>query len=143
MHRRSTKRTRPTTRFLAGLGAVLPFLIAVPATMAGDQPAAPYTPSDREAFLAGTSKDCRGCDLRNAKLKRRDLRGVDLTGADLTGAVLHRAQPLVDHHGLGAAAADPAPDGTVAANERLGPRLRRRRPFTPDDGGEGKRLALP
>src|ERR1700735_5793378 len=47
---------------------------------------------ERQAFLAGTSKDCPGCDLRDAKLKRRDLSGADLTGADLTDAVLHAAR---------------------------------------------------
>ncbi len=51
---------------------------------------APADPA--EAFLAGVSRDCPGCDLAGANLKRRDLAGADLTGADLTGAVLHRAR---------------------------------------------------
>ena len=44
-----------------------------------------------EAFLAGTSKDCRGCNLANAKLKRRNLAGADLSGANLAGASFHRS----------------------------------------------------
>ena len=40
---------------------------------------------DRDAFLAGATKDCPGCDLHNAGLKRRDLTGANLAGADLTG----------------------------------------------------------
>jgi hypothetical protein len=91
MHRRLTVWTS-LTRFLVGFGTSLALLIAVPAVMAEDQPAGPNTPSDREAFLAGTVKDCPGCDLREAKLKRRNLSGADLSGADLSGAVLHRAK---------------------------------------------------
>jgi uncharacterized protein YjbI with pentapeptide repeats len=50
-------------------------------------------PTDpREAFLAGFSNDCPGCDLAGADLKRRDLAGADLSGADLSGATLHRAK---------------------------------------------------
>jgi hypothetical protein len=60
MHRRSTVWTSPTTRFLVGFGASLALLIAVPPAMAEDQPAGPNITSDREAFLAGTVKDCRG-----------------------------------------------------------------------------------
>ncbi len=50
-------------------------------------------PADqREAFLAGATIDCPGCDLVGADLKRRDLAGADLSGANLSGAVLHRAK---------------------------------------------------
>jgi len=45
---------------------------------------------DRAAFLAGTVKDCRGCDLRGASLDRRDLAGADLSGANLRGATFSR-----------------------------------------------------
>ncbi|MSO71136.1 MAG: pentapeptide repeat-containing protein [Alphaproteobacteria bacterium] len=45
----------------------------------------------REAFLAGATRECPGCDLANADLRRRDLSGADLRGANLAGAVLHRA----------------------------------------------------
>src|SRR5882724_1767007 len=44
-----------------------------------------------EAFLAGTSKDCAGCNLAGAKLKRRNLAGADLSGANLVGATFHRS----------------------------------------------------
>lgn len=44
----------------------------------------------REAFLAGATKDCPGCDLVGADLRRRDLTGADLSGADLSRATLHR-----------------------------------------------------
>ena len=44
-----------------------------------------------EAFLAGTSKDCPGCNLAGAKLKRRNLAGADLSGANLAGASFHRS----------------------------------------------------
>ena len=44
-----------------------------------------------EAFLAGTSKDCPGCNLAGAMLKRRNLTGADLSGANLTGATFHRS----------------------------------------------------
>jgi len=75
MHRRSARRTRLNACFLVGVGYALVFLFAVATAMAGDRAAAPDTQGDREAFLAGTGKDCRGCDLREAKLKRRDLSG--------------------------------------------------------------------
>ena len=45
---------------------------------------------DRAAFLAGTAKDCPGCDLRGASLDRRDLAGADLSGANLRGATFSR-----------------------------------------------------
>lgn len=44
-----------------------------------------------EAFLAGFTIDCPGCDLSGANLKGRNLAGADLTGANLSGATLHRA----------------------------------------------------
>src|SRR5262249_40362150 len=100
MHRRSADRTRRTACLLVWVGSALVFLCAVAAPKAANLPTAPYTPPDREAFVAGIRKDCRGCDLREAKLKRRDLSGADLTGADLTGAVLHRAKLInarLDH----------------------------------------------
>ncbi len=60
---------------------------AVPAP-AAETPTPPTDP--REAFLAGFSIDCPGCDLAGADLKRRDLAGANLSGADLSGATLHR-----------------------------------------------------
>ena len=60
--------------------------------MADDVPSDVINSPARQAFLAGTSKDCPGCDLRGVSLKRRDLSGADLTGADLTDAVLHAAR---------------------------------------------------
>ena len=68
MHRRSGSRTRLNACFLVGVGSALVFLFTVATAIAGDQPAAPDAQGDREAFLAGTGKDCRGCDLREAKL---------------------------------------------------------------------------
>lgn len=50
----------------------------------------PLLPNPREAFLAGHSIDCPGCDLGGADLRRRDLSGADLSGANLEEAVLHR-----------------------------------------------------
>jgi len=47
--------------------------------------------SPREAFLAGASIDCPGCDLVGVDLRYRDLEGGNLSGADLEGAILHRA----------------------------------------------------
>jgi Pentapeptide repeats (8 copies) len=44
-----------------------------------------------EAFLAGTTKDCPGCNLAGAKLKRRNLADADLSGANLAGASFHRS----------------------------------------------------
>ena len=52
----------------------------------------PKNSPQRQAFLAGSTKDCPGCDLRGVRLKRRDLSGADLTGADLSDAVLHAAK---------------------------------------------------
>ena len=54
-------------------------------------PALSQAIGDREAFLAGTTKDCPGCDLAGVRMKGRDLSGANLAGADLTRAVLHRA----------------------------------------------------
>ena len=42
-------------------------------------------------FLAGLTKSCVGCALKEADLRYRDLTGADLSGADLEGALLHRA----------------------------------------------------
>ena len=42
-------------------------------------------------LIAGTVKQCRGCDLHGANFKKADLAGVDLTGANLTDATFHRA----------------------------------------------------
>jgi uncharacterized protein YjbI with pentapeptide repeats len=46
---------------------------------------------DAEAFLAGKTKDCPGCNLAGAQLKRRNLGGANLSGANLAGASFHRA----------------------------------------------------
>ena len=53
MHRRTTNRTTPVPSSFVGVGAALLLLFAAGATIAGDQPAGPSTPPDREAFLAG------------------------------------------------------------------------------------------
>ena len=45
---------------------------------------------DRDAFLAGQSIKCPGCDLSGANLDRRDLTGADLSGANLRGATFSR-----------------------------------------------------
>src|SRR5205823_911975 len=104
-------RHRTTTALLlscaVGLLAALPLPFAVAPAGAEDQQAGPAPAAavngDRDAFLAGTTKDCPGCDLRQAKLKRRDLSNANLTGANLTGAVLHRAKlarAKLDHANL-------------------------------------------
>ncbi len=54
-------------------------------------PEEPVSSSPQEAFLAGATVDCPGCDLAAADLRRRDLTGANLSGANLKGAVLHRA----------------------------------------------------
>ena len=81
---------------VVALLVTLPFPFAVTLVSAEDQQAGPAPAAadkgDRDAFLAGTTKDCPGCDLRQAKLKRRDLSNANLTGANLAGAVLHRAK---------------------------------------------------
>src|SRR5215471_19877016 len=92
MHPRTTTRATSPIRVLLGLGAAPVLLYAAVVGTVADQPAPPTSASDRDAFLAGTGKDCPGCDLREAKLKRRDLSDADLTGADLSSAVLHRAK---------------------------------------------------
>jgi uncharacterized protein YjbI with pentapeptide repeats len=46
---------------------------------------------NREAFLAGKTNDCPGCNLDGVSLKYRDLQGANLAGADLDGVNLHRA----------------------------------------------------
>ena len=45
----------------------------------------------REAFLAGQTPDCPGCNLVDADLRRRNLTNANLSGANLERAVLHRA----------------------------------------------------
>lgn len=45
----------------------------------------------RDAFLAGTTNDCAGCDLAGVDLRRRDLRNANLAGAVLSFSMLHRA----------------------------------------------------
>ena len=50
--------------------------------------AATAAAQDRDAFLAGHTINCHGCDLGGAKLDRRDLTGADLSGANLRGARL-------------------------------------------------------
>jgi uncharacterized protein YjbI with pentapeptide repeats len=62
---------------------------AVAEAMSPDDAAIPTDPV--EAFLAGATRDCPGCDLPGADLRRRDLAGADLAGANLSGARLHRA----------------------------------------------------
>ena len=52
---------------------------------------AAWAQGDVDAFLAGTTSDCPGCDLSGARLKRRDLSNANLAGADLSEAVLHLA----------------------------------------------------
>src|SRR6476646_1145575 len=92
MHRRTITQVGPTSRSGVEVLAALWLLGAAAAAFAGEEQPQAAVPPDREAFLAGTRNDCRGCDLREARLKRRDLSGADLTGADLTGAVMHRAK---------------------------------------------------
>src|SRR2546421_13102739 len=46
---------------------------------------------DAAAFLAGTAKDCPGCNLAGASLKRRNLAGANLAGANLAGPSFHRS----------------------------------------------------
>src|SRR5690348_14970458 len=53
--------------------------------------AAPSFAGEVEDLIAGTLKECRGCDLQGANFKKADLAGVDLTGANLTDATFHRA----------------------------------------------------
>ena len=72
-------------------GGTLALLCSITA-MTDDVPRDAKDSPERQAFLAGASKDCPGCDLRGVSLKRRDLSGADLTGADLTDAVLHAAR---------------------------------------------------
>src|SRR5258705_12124098 len=45
---------------------------------------------DREAFLAGQTINCPGCDLNGASLDRRDLTVADLSGADLRRTTFSR-----------------------------------------------------
>src|SRR4051812_40832109 len=79
------------SRSFRRFGAALVVLFAATA-MAQELPSDVVDSPQRRAFLAGTTKDCPGCDLREVSLKRRDLGGADLTGADLSGATLHAAR---------------------------------------------------
>lgn len=45
-----------------------------------------------QAFLAGNSLDCEGCDLSGTDLRWRDLSNARLKGANLSSAVLHRSK---------------------------------------------------
>lgn len=67
--------------------------VAPPVGPAAPPPASPAvaTAEGRDAFLAGLTRNCPGCDLTLVSLKRRDLTGADLSGANLTDASLHRA----------------------------------------------------
>src|SRR3569833_410623 len=72
---------RPGMRVtIAAIAATLVFLTASP--VFADQVA---------DLIAGTIKQCRGCDLHGANFKKAELGGVDLTGANLTAATFHRA----------------------------------------------------
>ena len=66
----------------------LVLLVAVGPGLAGATGGA--VAQDRAAFLAGTAKDCPGCDLRGASLDRRDISGADLSDANLRGATFSR-----------------------------------------------------
>ena len=66
--------------------------LALAALMLLTVPALPQASGDREAFLAGTTKDCPGCDLAGVRIKGRDLSGGNLAGADLSGATLRHAK---------------------------------------------------
>ena len=79
------------SRSFRRFGAALVLLSAATA-MADEVPSDVVDSPQRKAFLAGTTNNCPGCDLRDVSLKRRDLSGADLTGADLSGATLHAAR---------------------------------------------------
>jgi uncharacterized protein YjbI with pentapeptide repeats len=64
----------------------LPLRLTVLALAAGWSGAA--FAQDRDAFLAGLTNDCPGCELVEAQLQRRDLTGANLSGANLSGANL-------------------------------------------------------
>lgn len=72
-------------------------VIAAPGVVAlppPQQPASSHSvsaASPKDAFVAGLSRNCPGCDLTGLNFKRRDLSGADLRGADLTGTSFHRA----------------------------------------------------
>ena len=53
--------------------------------------ASPVLADKVDDLIAGTIKECRGCDLQGANFKKADLAGVDLAGANLTDATFHRA----------------------------------------------------
>ena len=66
-------------------------VVALAASLLLTMPASPQDVGDRDAFIAGTTNDCPGCDLTGVRMKGRNLAGANLAGADLTRAVLHRA----------------------------------------------------
>ena len=68
-------------------------LIVLASVWSGSVAAQSSGNADREAFLAGKTADCPGCDLSGVRLKRRDLSGADLTNAKLDGAAGLTAGP--------------------------------------------------
>jgi uncharacterized protein YjbI with pentapeptide repeats len=62
---------------------------AAPRVRPAPDPALPT--EGREAFLAGRTVNCPGCDLSRANLRGRDLSRANLAGATLKDATLHRA----------------------------------------------------
>src|ERR1700722_8484810 len=68
-----------TSRMLLRGCVTLALLCTNAEAMADDVPSDVVDSPARQAFLAGTSKDCSGCDLRGVRLKHRDLSGADLT----------------------------------------------------------------
>ena len=82
MTARQPRRGRSTLLASAGLTALL---------IATSGAAAPLDADRQAAFIAGTSNDCRGCDLAGVNLKRRNLAGADLAGANLQDASFHHA----------------------------------------------------
>jgi hypothetical protein len=63
------------SRLFRRFGAALVVLCAATA-MADEVPSDVVDSPQRKAFLAGTTKDCPGCDLREVSLKRRFLGGA-------------------------------------------------------------------
>ena len=51
--------------------------------------APPAAVGDRDAFIAGETVNCPGCDLSELSFKRRDLTNADLSDADLEGTSFH------------------------------------------------------
>ena len=74
-------------RYAALFARLLTILMPMACAPAGAQDRG----ASREAFLAGQTINCPGCDLAGASLDRRDLTGADLSGADLRGATFSRA----------------------------------------------------